>query len=143
MRRSSCALAALLLAAVTALLVARVAAQPPADGTEAADPVLRQLDAFRHNDYDAAYTFASAEIRRRFDRQDFEAMVKGGYPEIAHSARARVVSARVSPEGTVYLIVKIRGANGQHVEALYEMVLEPGGWKINGVVARPDPGEEA
>lgn len=143
MRRSSRALAVLLVAAITALLVSAVVAQPAADGTAAADPALRQLDAFRRNDYDTAYTFASAEIRRRFDRPGFETMVKSGYPEIAHSARARVVSTRVTPEGTVHLVLKIRGANGQHVEALYEMVLEAGGWKINGVVARPDPGEEA
>ncbi len=114
MRRSSRALAVVLVAAITALLVSAAVAQPAADGTAAADPALRQLD-----------------------------VVKSGYPEIAHSARARVVSTRVTPEGTVYLVLKIRGANGQHVEALYEMVLEAGGWKINGVVARPDPGEEA
>jgi hypothetical protein len=39
--------------------------------------------------------------------------------------------------------MKIRGANGQQVEALYDMVREEGTWKINGVVAKPDPGEEA
>jgi hypothetical protein len=33
--------------------------------------------------------------------------------------------------------VKIRGANGQSIEALYEMVWEDD-WKINGVATRPD-----
>ncbi len=33
--------------------------------------------------------------------------------------------------------MKIRGANGQAVEALYEMIWEDG-WRINGVATRPD-----
>jgi hypothetical protein len=87
---------------------------------------LRQLDAFRRDDYDTAYTFASAEIDRLFDRRAFEQMVKTGYPEIATSVRAHVASTRTAPNGTVYLVIRIRGA-----------------WKINGVVAQPDPGEAA
>ena len=70
-------------------------------------------------------------------------MVKTGYPEIADSMRARLVEQRLAPSGHVFLLLKIRGANGQQVEALYEMVWESGAWKINSVVARPDPGEEA
>jgi hypothetical protein len=117
-------------------------AQPP-DVKAAAEPALRQLDAFRRNDYDTAYTLASREIHRLFDRQAFERMVRAGYPEIADSLRAHVASTRVAPNGTVYLILKVRGANGQRIEALYEMVREFGSYKINGVVARPDPGEDA
>jgi hypothetical protein len=40
--------------------------------------------------------------------------------------------------------LRIRGASGSAIEALYEMVCEGlcegGQWKINGVVTRPDPG---
>jgi len=35
--------------------------------------------------------------------------------------------------------VKIRGANGQSIEALYELTWEDD-WKISGVVTRPDAG---
>ena len=143
MSRSSRALALCVFAAIAALGVAPGLAQPAADGKAAAEPVLRQLDAFRRNDYDTAYTFASAEIHSVFTREAFERMVKTGYPEIADSTRAHVASTRAEPNGRVYLVLKIRGANGQHVEAVYEMVHEAGAWKINGVVARPDPGEEA
>jgi hypothetical protein len=129
------------------LLVAAACLAPAADGqpdvSAAAQPALQQLDAFRHNDYDTAYAFASAEIHRIFDRQAFERMVRTGYPEIADSVRAHIAGTRIVADGTVYLVIKIRGANGQHIEALYEMVRESGTWKINGVVARPDPGEEA
>jgi hypothetical protein len=132
---------AVLVVVVLTLVAPAARAQP--DEKAAADPVLRQLDAFRRNDFDTAYTFASAEIQRLFDRPAFERMVKSGYPEIADSVRAHVASTRIAPDGHLYLLVKIRGANGQHVEALYDMVREAGVWKINGVVAKPDPGEEA
>lgn len=75
---------------VAALTLTQAQGQPSLEG-RAAEPIFGQLEAFRRNDYDAAYAFA----------------------------------------------------NGQHIEAVYEMVQEGGTWKINGVVARPDPGEEA
>lgn len=128
---------------VPLLLLVVATAHAQSDEKAAAEPVLRQLEAFRLNDYDTAYTFASAEIHRLFDRNAFERMVKSGYPEIADSIRAHVARAQRTPDGHVYLLMKIRGANGQHVEALYDMVLEAGAWRINGVVAKPDPGEEA
>ena len=106
----------------------------------AAEPILRQLEAFRRDDYDAAYVFASTEIKRMFDRQAFERMVKGGYPEIARSAFALVSRTDVGPDGHVHILVRVKGANGLGIEALYEMVREHDGWKINSVVTRPDPG---
>jgi hypothetical protein len=131
--------AALLFALV---LAAPARAQAP-DATTAADQVLRQLDAFRRNDYDAAYAMASVEIHSLFDRRAFEQMVRTGYPEIAECVRARVAERRAAPDGRVLLLMKILGANGNHVEAVYEMVWEADAWKVNGVVAQPDPGEEA
>jgi hypothetical protein len=100
---------------------------------------MQQLDAFRRDDFDAAYAFASAEIRERFDRTRFEAMVRGGYPEIARSVFAAVAQGERGSNGHIYLVLKIRGANGVSIEAVYEMVSESGGWKINGVVTKPDP----
>ena len=67
-------------------------------------------------------------------------MVKGGYPEIAQSTFAAIAASAVAPDGHAYLAVKIRGANGNSIEAFYELVLESGQWKINGVTAKPDPG---
>jgi hypothetical protein len=112
---------------------------PPAP-KEATEPVMKQLEAFRRGDFDTAYTFASSEIKEQFDRPAFEQMVKGGYPEIAHSTFAIIAASAVAPNGHVYLSVKVRGSNGNSVEALYELVLESGQWKINGVTAKPDPG---
>jgi hypothetical protein len=106
----------------------------------AIDPVIRQLEAFRRDDYDAAYAFASEEIQRMFDRQAFEQMVKRGYPEIARSASARVAESRGGPEGHVFVRVKILGANGNSIEAVYDMIRQDGRYRVNGVTTRPDPG---
>ena len=126
----------------TGLVAAAPAGAPPdAEAVKAAaEPVMKQLEAFRRDDYDTAYTFASQEIREIFDREAFERMVRMGYPEIARSVQAVVAESRLAPNGNVYLRLKIRGANGNRVEALYEMVWEQGAWRINGVVASPDPG---
>ena len=75
-----------------------------------------------------------------FDREAYERMVKVGYPEIARSTFALVSRTEVTPDGHVYVNVKIRGANGNSIEALYDMVRENDGWRINGVVTKPDPG---
>jgi hypothetical protein len=125
---------------VVLLAASPVWAQPAKESAKAAaEPVVGQLDAFRREDYDAAYAFASEEIRLRFDRLHFEVMVRTGYPEIAQSTLADVLDTEVQPGGRAYVRVRIRGANGQTIEALYELVWQDE-WRINGVVTRPASG---
>ena len=125
---------------LTLLLCSGVAlAQADKDARAAADPVVKQLEAFRRDDYDTAYTFASEEIRTQFDRRGFETMVRRGYPEIASSTFALVTKTELRSEGLAYVTIKIRGSNGQAIEGLYELVWQSG-WKINGVATRPDAG---
>ena len=128
---------ALLLVLVALPATAQPARPAPKEATE---PVMKQLEAFRRGDFDTAYTFASADIQQQFDRPAFEQMVKGGYPEIAESTFAAVVGSALAADGHAYVAVKVRGANGNNIEAFYELVLESGQWKINGVAAKPDPG---
>jgi hypothetical protein len=113
---------------------------PPAPA-EALEPPMQQLEAFRRGDFDAAYTFATAEIKDQFDRQAFEQMVKGGYPEIARSTSATVADSRLTAAGTAYVMLRIRGTNGKSIVAIYELVLQEGKWTINGVTSWPDPGQ--
>ena len=120
----------------------QAAAQPSADIEAAVGTVMAQLDAFRRDDFDTAYTFASSTIREIFDRTRFEAMVRVAYPEIARSAGAVVADRQVAPDGHVYLRLEIHGTNGRTVEAVYEMVWEEGRWRIDAVVTRPAPGPE-
>ena len=137
------ALLALLLALV-AFGVTGAEAQPlDADAQAAGRIVMQQLEAFRRDDFSTAYTFASITIRQMFDRARFEQMVRGGYPEIAHSASATIEGSRRGDAGEIYLLVRIVGDNGRAIEAVYELVSESGGWRINSVVARPDDSEKA
>jgi len=145
MRRLSLTLATLLL--VSAGLVpgaTRAFAQPlDADAQAAGRVVMQQLEAFRRDDFATAYTFASVNVRQMFDRAGFEQMVRGGYPEIAHSASATVDGSRRGDAGEIYLFIRVLGDNGRTIEAVYELVSEGGGWRINGVVTRPDASERA
>jgi len=127
-----------MLALVVCVVVASAQAARP-DPKTAAVPVMKQLEAFRRDDFDTAFTFASGAIRAQFDRPSFETMVRRGYPEIARSSFAAVVKTELPSEGVAYVTVKIRGANGQSIEALYELTWEDD-WKISGVVTRPDAG---
>lgn len=132
------------LATLALLLAGSVAwGQPEADVAAASQVVMQQLEAFRQGDFDRAYTFASSMIQGMFDRGAFERMVRGGYPEIARAAEAALSRSTLAPNGNVYLYLKIRGANGQRIEAVYEMVWEDGSWKVNGVVTRSDPSDHA
>jgi ABC-type transporter MlaC component len=128
------------LVAATLFVATTSFAQPATDVKAAAEPITKQLEAFRRDDYDTAYTFAAADIKEMFDRAAFERMVKSGYPEIARSTFALIAHSTVAPNGHVHIRVRIRGANGNSIEASYEMIQEPGGWRIKSVVTRPDPG---
>jgi hypothetical protein len=133
-----------LLLALAALAASRAAAQPlDADAQAAGRIVIQQLEAFRRDDFSTAYTFASVTIRQMFDQGRFEQMVRGGYPEIAHSSSAAIESSRRGDAGEIYLLVRIVGDNGRAIEAVYELVSESGGWRINSVVTRPDESEKA
>lgn len=90
------------LTGILALILCAGAARAQADkeAKAAAEPVVKQLEAFRHDDYDTAYTFASEEIRALFDRRGFEAMVRLGYPEIANSTLAMVTRTELGPRGS-------------------------------------------
>ena len=63
--------------------------------------------------------------------------LKRAHPEVASSTFASVVRTHESG-GYVYVTVKVVGRNGQKVEALYEMVQEAGGWRVNALTSRQD-----
>ncbi|MFQ5520947.1 MAG: DUF4864 domain-containing protein, partial [Candidatus Methylomirabilia bacterium] len=107
---------------------------------EAPKVIMQQLAAFKAGDYRTAYSFASLEIKALFDLLAFERMVKTGYPQIARSADAWVTEVKHVLDGKLHVYLTIRGADGVVVQALYEMVWEEAGWKINAVVTRLDSG---
>ena len=88
-----------------ALLPLCASAGPQTDAKAATEPVVLQLEAFRRDDYDTAFTFASAEIQTQFDRESFEVMVRRGYPEIARSTFAMFVKTELAPDGAGTVLV--------------------------------------
>jgi Domain of unknown function (DUF4864) len=123
------------------ILLAVVGARPAGaqnDEAKAAEQVvMRQLQAFREDDYDMAYTFAATVIRQAFDRAAFERMVRTGYPEIARSAHAAVEKHETTVDDRRYITLRILGANGVRIVAIYELIREGADWRISGVVTRP------
>ena len=124
------------------VLVAAVGCAPtlkgPFDG-DAKEVILRQLAAFRAGDFETAFLYASRLLRNQFTLEKFERMVKADYPQIAQSSHAWVLETRSVQRGIVHVQLRIRGADGTFVRATYEMVREDTYWRVNGVVARPDP----
>ena len=133
----------------SALGLALLLVAAPATG-QGADPraamtqtVLDQLAAFRRDDWAAAYTYASQTIQARFGLEAFRQMVTSGYAEIARSLRATVSHVEMVDVDHGLVQVRVDGANGRTVDALYELVDEQGSWRIEGVLTRPVDGATA
>jgi hypothetical protein len=91
-----------------------------------------QLKAFRAGDFAKAYGFAAQSIQDMFPPADFAAMVKTGYPVIAHSAKADFGMAFDTGDEAV-INVRIEDAAGRSGEFQYLLKKESGVWKISGV----------
>lgn len=110
----------------------------PAPSTEAmkkelAKVIEGQLAAFRADDYPRAYAFAAAGIKEMFNPAEFERMVRGAYPVIAHSVSAEYGLTFDSGEEAVVNVRVVGATDGQTVEYLYTLSKENGEWKITGV----------
>jgi Domain of unknown function (DUF4864) len=105
--------------------------------------VLDQLAAFRRDDWATAYTYAASAIQARFGLEAFRQMVTSGYAAIARSTRATVSRVEVVDAYHGLVEVRVDGANGETVDALYELVDEQGSWRIEGVLSRPTDGATA
>jgi len=113
------------------------AGQAPDARAAMARTVLDQLDAFRRDDWAAAYAHASSAIQAQFGPESFQEMVTRGYAPIARSVRATVRSVEEVDAGRGLVEVRVEGADGETLDALYELVDEQGRWRVNGVLTRP------
>lgn len=95
----------------------------------------QQLKAFNADDYPAAYGFASKHIQSKFALDEFKAMVRTGYPQIARSLRTSFGDITfLEDKMRAMARVEVTGADHVTVQAQYRMVLEDGSWKIDGVM---------
>lgn len=93
--------------------------------------IRQQLEAFRRNDYAAAYEFAAEGIRKQFPVDAFERMVRTGYPLIAQSTDVRFGLTLDNGDRAVVTVRVIAGEKSTS----YHYLLERSGseWRIAGV----------
>ena len=92
-----------------------------------------QLAAFRAGDYAAAYVFADDEIKQKAGVEQFEVMVRRGYPAIAQSASATFGLTFDNGDEAV-VNVRVVGANQEALTYQYMLRRSGDGWRITGVV---------
>lgn len=117
-------------------LATTAGAQPvvsPADQTAIRDVIQGQLEAFRRDDGDAAFGYASPMIQGMFGQSAiFMDMVRQGYRPV-YRPRAFDFREIVELHGEIAQKVHVVGPDGKPVTAVYPMTQLPdGSWRING-----------
>jgi hypothetical protein len=125
-----------LLALIIGLATTAAAQQPAISAGDRAairDTIQGQVEAFRRDDGDAAFGFASPSIQGMFGHSDiFMDMVRQGYRPVY---RPQVFDFReiVELQGQVAQKVHVVGPDGRPVTAIYPMTQLPdGSWRIDG-----------
>ncbi|MGA1804294.1 DUF4864 domain-containing protein [Rhizobium sp. HT1-10] len=112
------------------------------DARSAAQQVIeKQIQAFLHDDADAAYSFAAPGITAKFpDKSTFFAMVKKSYQPVYRPGNyAFGRSKSENDDALLYQEVLITGNDGQDWSAIYQIARQPdGSYKINGVQIVPN-----
>ena len=131
--------AAVCLVLLVGLAGAAVAADDPA--AEAIRGVIEaQLDAFRRDDGDAAFAYASPTIQGAFrDPESFMTMVRQGYRPVYRPRR--VAFGRLAAvDGRVAQFVHVIGPDGLPATAVYFMQQQAdGAWRIDGCMLLDAP----
>ncbi|MGQ3298236.1 DUF4864 domain-containing protein [Reyranella sp.] len=122
-----------LLGALLALALPAQAQVSEPDRGAIRDVIERQIEAFRRDDGEAAFGYASPAIQGMFGSPDtFMDMVRQGYRPVY---RPRAVEFReiVTLEGMVTQKVHVIGPDGRPVTAFYPMSRQAdGSWRIEG-----------
>jgi hypothetical protein len=97
--------------------------------------ITRQIEAFKREDGEAAFAFASPHIQEQFgDPGRFLDMVRRGYPAV-HRPRSVDFSELLIGDGTIVQQVELVGPDGQAELALYSMQRDSAGrWRIDGCI---------
>ena len=102
--------------------------------------IMKQLEAFRSRDVDAAWAIASPTIQKRFGTKNrFMEMVETFYPQIMNS-RSAIFKELRDVNGNLIQRVFVEGGPGDFVDAYYTMERVDGAWRITGVyITKPKP----
>lgn len=124
---------ALVLMSMLLALATPASAQDASDRAAIRDVIEKQMEAFRRDDGEAAFGYASPTIRGMFGSADvFMEMVRQGYqpvyrPKSVEFGKLAEVSGQIAQE------VHVIAPDGRPVTALYVMTQLPdGSWRIDG-----------
>ena len=97
--------------------------------------VNQQLEAFKNDDFEKAYSFASPTIKKIFSSPEvFRKMVIGGYQAVYRPQSIKIGSVEII-KGVATLKVYLVDPNGEFVTANYLMEQqEDGEWLIGGCI---------
>ena len=114
----------------------------PADRETIQGIIRAQLKAFKREDGEAAFSYASPTIRKIFQSTDnFMAMVKNSYTSVYRSKEVNfgdILDVGGEPVQRVFIV----GEDGKSMVAAYVMQKQPDGvWKVNGVYMFRDQSE--
>lgn len=126
---------------MAALVMALVLTTAPAVAQERGieDTITRQLEAFKVDDFGAAFDFASPTIKNIFRTpENFGAMVKQGYPMVWRPGEVTYLEQR-EIAGAIWQKVQIIDGTGRVHILDYQMIQTPDGWQINGVQLLQQP----
>ena len=102
-----------------------------------------QIEAFKADDFEQAFTFAAPSIRQIFRTpENFGVMVRRGYPMVWRPAEVTFLDLR-DEAGVPVQTVQIRDAAGTIHLLAYSMTQTGAGWKISGVQILEAPGGNA
>jgi hypothetical protein len=139
----------LVLVPILTPIAAFAAETAPASADAAEKPAIvaviqGQLDAFRRDDADAAFGYASPMIQGMFGSPTtFIGMVRQGYPPVYRPRGVDFLDLAVV-DGRLTQRVLLVGPDGAAVVALYFMERQPdGAWRIDGCVLLEAPGRSA
>lgn len=121
--------------AIVVMAFAPVSAQDDTGAPVAWQEVISsQIEAFREGDAPRAFGYAAAGFKASFpDAETFLAVIVGsGYAPIAQSSRHSFGRYQLVDGVMVVQVVEFSGSEGRH-EAIYQLVLEPDGWRVQGV----------
>ncbi|SDJ15854.1 DUF4864 domain-containing protein [Lutimaribacter saemankumensis] len=103
----------------------------------------QQLDAFKTDDFERAFSYASPTIKRIFRTpENFGVMVRRGYPMVWRPAEVRYLDLR-EVAGNLWQRVQITDAKGGIHLLDYQMIETENGWQINAVQLLKAPGTTA
>lgn len=116
-----------------------VAPKAEAQGADIEATITAQIEAFKADDFDQAFTYASPTIQGLFQTpENFGRMVRGGYPMVWRPSDVTYLELKETG-GFQFQRVLITDADGAVHLLEYQMVELNGAWKINGVRLLANP----